>query len=153
MKANNENDNKCYKAAEVKLMYMTEIKSSERIRIRNSEDAAAVFFDVWDFHSIEHTEEVKMIMLNRANKVLGIATLSKGGLNGSIMDTRVILQYAIKSNATAVILAHNHPSGNLEASESDQIITTKVKEALELVEIKLLDHLILNKDEEFATIE
>ena len=105
MKANDNNDNKMYKAAEVKLTYLTEVKSSDRIQIKNADDATAVFFDVWDFHTIEHTEEVKMMMLNRANRVLGITTLSKGGFNGSIIDTRVILQYAIKANASAVILA------------------------------------------------
>ena len=153
MKTNKENENNCYKAAEVKLMYMTDVKSSERISIKNSEDAAAVFFDVWDFHTIEHTEEVKMMMLNRANKVLGVASISKGGLSGAVIDTRVILQYAIKSNATSVILAHNHPSGNLEASEADKRITQNVREALKLIDIQLLDHLILNKDELFATID
>ncbi|MFH0756869.1 MAG: JAB domain-containing protein [Bacteroidota bacterium] len=153
MKANNENDNNCYKAAEVKLMYMTKVKSSERIKIKNSNDAAAVFFDAWDFHTIEHTEEVKMLLLNRSNMVLGIASLSKGGVTGSIIDARVVLQYAINANASAVILAHNHPSGNLEASDADKKITRSVREALKLVSIELLDHLILNKDEEFATIE
>ena len=69
---------------------------------------------VWDWSTIEHIEEVKMIMLNRANRVLGVAHLTKGGLNGSVIDTRVIL-------------AHNHPSGNLVASEADKRITNNVK--------------------------
>jgi len=92
-------------------------------------------------------------MLNRANRVLGVAHLTKGGLNGSIIDARVILQYAIKANAHAIILAHNHPRGSLEASEADIKITRSVKEALELVDINLLDHLILNIDEKYATID
>ena len=153
MKTNDNNDSKMYKAAEVKLTYLTEVKSSERIKITDCNDAAALFFDVWDWTSVEHTEEVKIMLLNRANKVLGIASLSKGGLSGSIIDTRVILQYAIKANACAVILAHNHPSGNLNASEADIMITNKVREALKLVEIQLLDHIIINKDEEYSNIE
>ena len=96
---------------------------------------------------------MKMIMLNWANRVLGVAHLTKGGLNGCIIDTRVILQYAIKANAAAVILAHNHPSGNLVASEADKRITKNVKEALKLVDIELLDHLILTYEEKFAAIE
>ena len=68
-------------------------------------------------------------------------------------NPRVVLQYAINANASAVILAHNHPSGNLEASEADINITKRVSDALELVEVKLLDHIILNKDEEFKAIE
>lgn len=152
MKANDNNNNKMYEAAEVKLMYMSEVKSSDRIQIKNADDAAALLFDVWDFHTIEHTEEVKMILLNRANKVLGIAEISKGGTFGSIIDNRVILQYTIKANAHVIILAHNHPSGNLEPSEADNKITSRVRNALELVDIKLLDHLILNSDEQYSTM-
>ncbi len=59
----------------------------------------------------------------------------------------------MKANASAVILAHNHPSGNLGASDAEIRITERVKEALKLVEVQLLDHLILNKDEEFGTID
>lgn len=85
---------------------------------------------VWDMSIIEHIEEVKMILLNRANRVLGVVHLSKGGMSGSIIDTRVVLQYALKANATAVVLAHNHPSGNLRACDADIRITNNVREAL-----------------------
>ncbi len=74
-------------------------------------------------------------------------------MSGSIIKTRVILQYAIKSNASAVILAHNHPSGNLNPSDADLRITERVKEALKLVDIELLDHLILTYEEKYAIIE
>ena len=144
---------KMYKAAEVKLTYVTQERASHRIPIKSAEDAACLFFMVWDITTIEHIEEVKMILLNRANQVLGVVHLSKGGITGSIIDTRVILQYAIKANASAVILAHNHPSGNLEASEADIIVTRKIRDALALIEIKLLDHLILNKDETYMPIK
>jgi DNA repair protein RadC len=116
MKSNDNNDDKLYKAAEVKLTYETRVKASERYCIKKAEDAAELFFKVWDKSTIEHVEEVKLILLNRASRVLGITTISKGGLSGSIIDTRVVLQYAIKANASAVILAHNHPSGNLGAN-------------------------------------
>ena len=88
-----------------------------------------------------------------ANRVLGVVRLSKGGLSGSVIDTRLILQYAIKANASAVILAHNHPSGNLVPSEADIRITERVKEALKLVEIQLLDHLILTSEKKYSTVE
>ena len=91
-----------YKAAEVKLTYITKVKASHRIPIKTAEDAACLFFTWFGIGpTIEHIEEVKMIMLNRANRVLGVAHLTKGGLNGSIIDTRVILQYAIKANASS----------------------------------------------------
>ena len=144
---------KIYKAAEVKLTYVTKERTSHRIPIKSAEDAACLFFMVWDLTTIEHIEEVKMILLNRANQVLGVVHLSKGGVTGSVIDSRVVLQYALKANASAVILAHNHPSGNLGASEADKRITQNVREALKLLEIQLLDRLILNKDEHFSTIE
>ncbi len=153
MKANDNNENNMYKAAEVKLTYITKVKASNRIQIKNAEDAASLFFKIWDMETIEHVEVVKMIILNRANKVLGVTNISQGGQSGSIIDTRVILQYAIKANASAVILAHNHPSGNLKASDADIKITNKLREALKLVEIQLLDHIIINKDEEYSNIE
>ena len=65
----------------------------------------------------------------------------------------MVLQYAIKANAAAVILAHNHPSGNLEPSGADIRITRNVKEALKLVDIELLDHLILTFEEKYTTID
>ena len=144
---------KMYKAAEVKLTYVTKNPTSHRIPIKTAEDAACLFFMVWDITTIEHVEEVKMILLNRANQVLGVVHLSKGGLSGSIIDTRIILQYAIKANASAVILAHNHPSGNLGASDADISITKRVRDALELMEIKLLDHLILTYEEKYSIVE
>jgi DNA repair protein RadC len=82
---------KMYKAAEVKLTYITKVKVAHRVHIQSAEDAACLFFMVWDWSTIEHIEEVKMIMLNRANRVLGVAHLTKGGLAGSIIDTSVSL--------------------------------------------------------------
>lgn len=153
MKTNDNNENNMYKAAEVKLSYISKVKASERVQIRSAEDAASLFFKTWDWATIEHSEMVKIILLNRANKVLGIATVSQGGLSGSVIDTRIILQYAIKANASAVIMAHNHPSGNLGASDADKRVTRTVKDALKMMDIELLDHLILTYEKKYAIIE
>ena len=134
--------------AEVSLTYVTKVKPSERPAIKNSHDAHKIFFDSWDTATIEHKETVKMLLLNRANKVLGITTLSEGGLSGTLMDVRMIYQYAIKGNACGIIIAHNHPSGNSNPSESDQKITQKIKEAGNLLDIQLLDHIILTPESE-----
>ena len=135
-----------YKAAEVKLTYVTKQKPSDRFKIKDSNDAAELFFEIWNMETIEFIEEVKMVLLNRDNQVLGIANISTGGISSSIIDTRVILQYAIKSNATSVILAHNHPSGNASPSEADKHITRKIRDALKTCDISLLDHLIITKE-------
>jgi DNA repair protein RadC len=81
--------------------------------------------------------------MNRSNAVLGILSVSKGGISGTVTDVRIIFQAAIKANASGIIVCHNHPSGNAYPSESDRKITQKIKEAGNLMDIQLLDHLII----------
>ena len=132
--------------AEVTLTYVTKVKPSERLSVNCSRDANKIFFDSWDHSTIEHKEAFKMLLLNRANKVLGMTTISEGGLSGTVTDVRLIFQYAIKGNASGIIIAHNHPSGNINPSESDMKITNKIKEAGNLLDIQLLDHIILTPE-------
>ena len=132
--------------SEVKLVYRTNVKASERFQVKTSKDAFEIFWEAWDQDSIEHVEEFKLMLLTRSNKVLGIASISKGGISGTVTDVRVILQYAIKANASGIIICHNHPSGNLQPSESDLAITRKVKDSAVLMDIQLLDHLIINPE-------
>jgi DNA repair protein RadC len=75
--------------------------------------------------------------------------VSKGGISGTVTDVRVILQAAIKTNASGIIVCHNHPSGNLNPSESDSKLTQKIKEAGNIMDIQLLDHLILTTDDNY----
>ena len=78
---------------------------------------------------------------------MGVCSISEGGINGTVVDVRIIMQYAIKANANGIILCHNHPSGNLSSSESDKAITKKVKDAGVLLDITLLDHIIITKSD------
>ena len=132
--------------SEVRLVYRTKVRASERLQVKCSKDAYDIFMENWDLDSIEHIEEFKLMLMTRSNKVLGVASISKGGISGTVTDVRIILQYAIKSNASGMIICHNHPSGNLNPSESDTKITQKIKEAGNLMDIQLLDHLILTLD-------
>ena len=75
--------------------------------------------------------------------MIGSYELSKGGITATIADIRIILSVALKTLATGLILAHNHPSGNLKPSEADVNLTNKIKEAAKLMDIQVLDHLIL----------
>ena len=95
---------------------------------------------------------MKIILLNRASRVLGIADLSTGGTNGCLLDLKIVFQYAIKANASSIILAHNHPSGNLKPSDADLIITRKVNDAARLLDIQLLDHLILSPEDNYYSL-
>jgi DNA repair protein RadC len=103
----------------------------------------------WDLDSIEHIEEFKLLLMNRSNSVLGILPVSKGGISGTVTDIRLIYQAAIKANASGIIVCHNHPSGNLNPSESDSKLTQKIKEAGLLMDIQLLDHLIIINDGDY----
>ena len=91
--------------AEVKLSYKSKVKPSDRPKVNGSEEAYQLFLDYWD-DSITHIESMKVMLLNRASKVLGIANLSTGGTNGCLVDVKVVFQYAIKANASSIILAH-----------------------------------------------
>jgi DNA repair protein RadC len=131
--------------SEVTLVYRNHVKPADRPKITSAMDVHALFRDTWD-HSFEHCESFRLMLLNRANKVLGITTISTGGITGTVTDIRMIMQYALKANATSIIVCHNHPSGNQQPSENDKTITNKLKEAGKLLDIPLLDHLILTPD-------
>jgi DNA repair protein RadC len=129
--------------SEVRLVYRMKLKASDRLQVKCSKDAFEKFTESWDLDSIGHIEEFKLMFLNRSNKVLGISSLTKEGTIGTVVDVKLLLQYTIKSNANAIIICHNHPSGNLQPSEADLAITRKVKDSAKLMDIKLLDHLII----------
>ena len=138
--------------SEVKLTYVSKVKSEMRPVVSSSHEAHRVLYSNWNMETIEHVEEFKIMLLNRANKVLGIASVSKGGTSGTVVDIRIILQYAIKSNASSIIAVHNHPSGNLKPSNSDIQLTKKIKEAAKLMDISLLDHLIITAEEKYFSM-
>lgn len=127
------------------LVYERNTPYSEMKKASCSQDSYNVlkplFSDVLDLK-----ERAVVLCLNQANKIIGSSVLSEGGLNSTVMDVRTIMQSALLSNASGVIIAHNHPSGNLKPSESDIRITKKVKEAGALMDITLLDHLIVTSE-------
>ena len=135
--------------SEVRLVYKTKVKASDRLQIKCSKDAYDIFMENWDQDSIEHIEEFKLLLMNRSNSVLGLLPVSKGGISGTVTDVRLIYQAAIKANASGIIVCHNHPSGNLNPSESDSRITQKIKDAGVLLDIQLLDHLIIINDSSY----
>ncbi len=91
-------------------------------------------------------EQFKIMFLNKANKVLGIFDVSTGGISGPIADPRVIFAAALKANCCAIIISHNHPSGNLKPSRQDEELTQKIKSGGQLLEIQLLDQIIVTAE-------
>ena len=118
--------------------------------IKNSKKSFELMLNEWEQETLQMQEEVKILLLNRSNKVLGIYSLAKDGLTSCIVDVRIILSIALKTLATGIILVHNHPSGNLKPSKADLDITKKLKNSCDLLDISLLDHLIITKDNYFS---
>jgi len=88
-------------------------------------------------------EEFWILLLNRSNKIIEKFKISQGGISGTVIDVRMILKNAIEKLASSIILCHNHPSGNLQPSEADKKITTKLKDAATIMDMQVLDHLII----------
>ncbi|MFD2551825.1 DNA repair protein RadC [Bizionia sediminis] len=95
-------------------------------------------------------EEFWIIYLNNSNKIIQKQQLSKGGITGTLVDVRLVLKTALECGAVGIILAHNHPSGTLKPSESDRLITQKLKKAGQSLDIKVLDHLIVTEKAYFS---
>ncbi|MDR2955792.1 MAG: JAB domain-containing protein [Prevotella sp.] len=135
---------------EVKLSYKTKQKASERPKVLSSESVYKVLLNCFDTDTIEFREYFKVLLLNRANQILGVFNVSEGGIAETVVDIRLILQSAILSNASGIILCHNHPSGNINPSQSDNIMTGKIKEACKIMDISLLDHIIITPDRYYS---
>jgi len=129
--------------SEIKISYKNRVTSSNLSKISSSSDAAEILFETWDNDTIELHEAFKILLLNNSNIVKGIYEISSGGITGTLVDIRILFAVVLKSLSTAIILAHNHPSGNLKPSEADKRLTAKIKQACDLLDIKLLDHLII----------
>ena len=100
----------------------------------------------WDEGKIEYVEQFAILLLNRANEVLGVYKVSSGGITDTVADPKQIFTAALKANACSLVLSHNHPSGNLKPSKQDEELTRKIKEAGSYLDIKVLDHIIVTSE-------
>jgi DNA repair protein RadC len=116
-------------------------------QIRSSKDVADIFQPL--LSDLLH-EEFWILFLNRSNKVINRMKLSQGGISGTVTDIRIIMKNAVECLASGIIVCHNHPSGNLNPSDSDSKITQKIKEAGVLMDIQLLDHLIISEKDYYS---
>lgn len=128
-----------------KISLVKEPTDFKRVKIGSSSDASEYIRQFYD-SDIEIYESFFILLLNRQNQTIGYAKISQGGIVGTVVDVKLILKYVVESLATGVILAHNHPSGNLQPSREDELITEKIKKALTLVDSSLFDHIILTRD-------
>lgn len=134
--------------AEVQISYSSKVPAKDRLQVKGSKNAADALRLVYP--GMEHKEYFYVLLLNRANKILGYYQVSSGGISGTVVDQRIVFQAAIKANASAMILAHNHPSGQLTPSQADIDLTKKMKAAGEIMDIPVLDHLIMTEESYYS---
>ena len=132
--------------AEIQLSYHPAVKPSQRPKIGTSVEVYNLFKDNWDTDRLELQEQFKVMLLNRANRVLGIVEISSGGIAGTVADPKLIFATALKAGACSIILSHNHPSCQLKPSQADIALTRKISQGGQLLDISVLDHIILTAE-------
>ena len=136
--------------AEIKLQYHKEVATKNRLKIQDSRQAAEILRILWNNDTLELQEQFKILYLNNHNQVIGFYPHSQGGITGTFADTRLILAGALQCGAVAMIIAHNHPSSNSKPSQTDKKLTKKIKQATNIMDINLLDHIILTQDDFYS---
>lgn len=133
-----------YILSEIELRYNPKVPAIQRPQVKCADDAYQQFLEILDNTQRSIREEAAVLFLNRSNRIIGAYKLSSGGITGTVVDIRLILGIALKCLASGIIITHTHPSGETNPSNADGLLTTKLKEAAALMEIKLLDHLIIS---------
>lgn len=118
--------------------------------VTNSQSAEEYLRTIWDASKLELVEDFYVVCLNTAHEALGWVRVSSGGFDRTTVDGRLIFGIALQAASSAVIVAHNHPSGNVHPSKEDLAVTAKLKAAGELLQIPVLDHIILGKQSAFS---
>jgi DNA repair protein RadC len=134
---------KQYTVTEITVAYRNKQKARERPIVSSSSDAFNCLLKGYDPDLIGLQEQFVVMYLNVSNRVLGVYRAAKGGLTGTVSDIRLILSVGLKVAATSLVISHNHPSGNLKPSRLDEELTRKLKDAAKMMDLKLLDHLIV----------
>lgn len=146
----NEKDNPLLKIAEIELVYRSLTKPSERPKVMKSSDAYDIFMSTWDMDKIELVEQFKLLLLDRGSRCIGVSTLASGGISSCVVELSLAFATAIKARASAMIVAHNHPSGNLQQSEQDEKLTKRFTEAGKIHDLRVYDHLIVTREGYFS---
>ena len=137
-----------YKVGEVELTYKPTTRN--RSKVYSAADAYKILLSTYKEGTIDYKEYFKVLFLNQANQVLGYTQISEGGITETSVDVRMILQAALLTNSVSLILAHNHPSGNLKPSTLDIELTRCIKEAAKLMRINVLDHIIMTSESYYS---
>ncbi|MFK8045088.1 MAG: DNA repair protein RadC [Crocinitomicaceae bacterium] len=124
-----------------------ETVSPKTITVKSSADAFNYISHL--FKDLNH-EEFHILLLSRSNAIKSSALISKGGLSGTVADGKLIFKKALEETASAIILCHNHPSGNLQPSQADLQLTKKLKDFGAMIDLPVLDHIIFTDNDYFS---
>jgi len=129
--------------SEITIHYKPRHKIALRPKISTSQQVYSLMKQAYYENNINHHEQFWIVLLNAANRVLGICKIGEGGINHVNVDIRIIFQCALKANAVRVILVHNHPSNEVNPSADDKDFTKKAVESGKLLNINIIDHIIV----------
>lgn len=139
-----------YKVTEVELIYRGKTRASDRPRVTSSREAYEILKGTWDQNRIELLEQFKILLLDRRHACIALSEIATGGVAGCVADPKIIFATALKARASGIILAHNHPSGNLMPSTADMDLTKRLVRAGKFLETQVLDHLVLTKEDYYS---
>jgi DNA repair protein RadC len=142
-------ENEIKNLEEVKLVYEPNVKMSALPRVTQSNEIFKILSSIWET-DIFYIERFYCLFFNRNNRLLGYKMLSMGSQVACVIETKTIFQASILMHACSIAIAHNHPSGNLQPSDSDRNLTNKLVNGLKLFDITLLDHIILSDETYFS---
>jgi DNA repair protein RadC len=128
-------------------------RSEDALKLKKITSSRAVFEIMQPIIGELPHEEFWVLFLNNSNKVISKSQLSKGGIAGTVVDMRLIFKLALENGATGLILCHNHPSGELKPSNADKQITKKIKTGGEILDVKVLDHIIITETKYYSFVD
>lgn len=135
-----------YKITEVELVYHRKQSRKNERFVTQSQTSYEILRAAWDDSKIDLVEHFKILLLRQSNACIGVSHIGTGGMSSCVADAKIIFATALKANACQIILAHNHPSGNLKASGNDIALTQQLVAAAKMLDMKVLDHLILTSE-------
>ena len=139
---------KTYKSIVPEIRLRTKQGDLLKCQLCSSLDGYKYFRNIFELDQLDVREEFIAVFINRANNTVGYYRVGVGGMTSVVVDIRLLFRAALECGATGMIVAHNHPSGNLKPSREDDKITLKIKEAGTMLDIMLMDHLILTSDKD-----
>ena len=134
------------KLAEIRVSYKSRTKASARTDVREARDVVAYLREVWDANTLELSEQFLIVCLNGSHQAIGWVRISAGGFTQTVVDPRLVFAVALQTASSAIVLAHNHPSSSVKPSPEDIQLTKRLCDAGNLLNVKVLDHIILTRD-------